>query len=106
MGDSHYWGCLPLWGTPHTSLCFVVAFTALLDRRVGSKTHTVSLTLHLSPTQELSSHGKPNVYLDLSNQRHETALPGGFHRAKLVEAVKEGVEGGCLQGKGFRAFHP
>ena len=71
---------------------------------MGSKTHTVSLTLHIRPTQELSSHGKPNVYLDLSSQRHETALPGGYHKAKLVEAIKEGVEGGCLQGKGSPLF--
>lgn len=79
--------------------CYTLT-TASLDRRMGSKTHTVSLTLDVCPTQEHSSHGKPNVYLDLSDQRHETTLPGGYNRAKLVEAVKEGVEGGCLQGKG------
>lgn len=65
---------------------------------MGSKTHTVSLTLDICPAQEHTSHGKPNVYLDLSNWRHETTLPGGYTKTKLVEAVKEGVEGGCLQG--------
>lgn len=74
-------------------------FLVSLDRTVGHKRHTVSLTLDVSPTHDLSgsAHGKPLVYLDLSKQRHES-LPGGYSKEQLTEAVKEGVEGGCLQG--------
>ena len=77
---------------------------------MGSKTHSVSLTLDISPAHDLSSHGKPSVNLDLSGQRHK-ALPGGYSKEKLVEAIKEGVEGGCLQGTGLvysgvQAFGP
>ena len=66
---------------------------------MGSSRHTVSMTIDMCPANDisLSSHGKPNVYLDLSDQRHE-ALPGGYTKAELMEAIKEGVEGGCLQG--------
>jgi hypothetical protein len=71
---------------------------ALLDRRMGTRTHSVALTVDICPSQEQLAHGKPNVHLDLSDARHEATLPGGYSKAKLVEAVKEGVEGGCLQG--------
>ena len=69
-----------------------------LDRTVGSKHHAVSMTLELMPTSNDSSHSKPSVHLDLAGQRHEEQMPGGFSKAELLEALQEGVEGGCLQG--------
>ncbi len=70
-----------------------------VDRVVGSKHHVVSLMLEITPYSSESSHGKPSVHFDLASQRHEAQLPGGYSKAELVEAVKEGVEAGCLQGK-------
>ena len=75
--------------------------TASLDRSIGSKRHTVSLTLNITPSHDFSSLGEPNVVLDLASQRHGL-LPGErFTREELIDAIKKGSEGACSQGDQF-----
>ena len=38
------------------------------------------------------------MHLDLTRQQQEM-LPGGFTKAELITAIREGVETACLQGE-------
>lgn len=75
-----------------------------LDRTIGSKRHNVSMTLRISPQLDTSSSSSssnfsPKVFLDLASRRHESQLlPGGHAKKDLMHAIREGVEGACIQG--------
>lgn len=71
-----------------------------LDRTLGSKRHSVSMTLRLGRRIDTasSSNFRPDVYLDLNNHQDETLLHGGHDEADLTQAIRDGVEGACLQG--------
>ena len=62
-----------------------------MDQTIGGKRHTVSCTVTLDP---VANNNKVSVQLKTG----KSIVGSGFTKTEVLAAVRDGVEGACLQG--------
>lgn len=77
-------------------LMAVCLFLVLLDRNIGSRRHTLSLLVKLTPSKDFSTIGNPNVHFDLETTSELTKRM--FLEDELKLATREGLAVAALQG--------